>query len=102
ERPLQEGITNLDFTLLRLEVVVSRASYNSSRPQFNHSKGAFRLDCTIKVAQENFWLVAVGLRVLLPNERIAGRRQKRVEIFRPERAKLDELAAQRWLQINIG
>src|SRR5205823_6410196 len=86
ERPCQKGIANLNLALLRLEVMVSRTSDNSSRPQFNHSKRALRLDCTIKVALKIFALVAVRLRMLLPDKRIAGRRQERVEIFRPERA----------------
>src|SRR5205823_1048062 len=81
EGPLQKGKTNLDLAFRRIEIVISRASNGPSRLSLDHRKGALRLYGSIEVALKNFSFVSVSLGVLLPDKRIVGSREQRVEIL---------------------
>ena len=49
---------------------------------------------------EYILLVTIALRMLFPDERVGRDGKKIVPVFRPERAKLDELTFQVWLKIK--
>src|SRR5512147_726355 len=82
-RPFQEG--EADLHLARLEVVIARAADDSARLPFDHRERAPGLDGAVEIPLENFPRVAVALRMLLPDERVAGRRKQRRKVFAPQR-----------------
>src|SRR4029079_15481935 len=100
ELALGEGPADLDLALLRFQVAVSRAADDPSRGAVDDGEGALRGDGAVGVALEHLRLPAVGLRMLLPDERIARRAMERVEVVGPQRAEVDERAAQRRLEIE--
>ncbi|HEV2717670.1 MAG TPA: hypothetical protein VGU64_20550, partial [Terriglobales bacterium] len=58
----------------------------------DHDEGPARFQ---SLSEENFeyvFLISIALRMLFPDERVGRDGKKIVPIFRPERAKLDELA----------
>src|SRR5882724_3471970 len=97
----QEGEADLDLALVRFQVVITRAADNLARLAFDHRESAFRFDRSIEILVENVARVPVVLGMLFPNQWIACRLEEPVEVRRHERAELDELPGQSWLQVEI-
>src|SRR5205085_12449141 len=85
ELALEERPADLHFALGWFQVPIARAADDASGGTLDDGEGAAGLDATIEISLEDFRLVAVALRVLLPNERVARRRKQFVKIFAPQR-----------------
>src|SRR6266850_1618492 len=94
EGSLQECPPDLHFAFRRPEVAVSRAADDSARRSFQNGEGAPRFDRAVEISPEYLPLISIALRMLLPDQRIFGGREQRIEIARSEGTDLDQVAPQ--------
>jgi hypothetical protein len=83
EGALQKCPADFDFAVCKIEVPVSGASDDPAGFSIDHRERALRFDRAIEVLLKNLAFVSVFFRVLLPDERIAGRLEQRLEVVRP-------------------
>src|SRR4051812_39981193 len=86
EGPLQERPADLNFISQGSQIVVSGAPDDSAGARFDNHERAFRFHGTAEIRLEDLPLVTIAFRMLRPYQRVARRREKRVEIFSHERA----------------
>jgi len=67
-----ESIANVYAATLGLVIVKTGAAYNCASGTFHHFVGALEGQCARKKLFKFFPFVAVGIGVLLPNQRVGG------------------------------
>src|SRR4029077_1956470 len=96
----QKGPSYFNLRFLWIVAVKSGRSDDLLSFLINDDKRSAGFEGFSKEDFEHKLLVAIALRVLLPNEWIGCDGEQIVPIFRCQRTKLDELACEMWLEIK--
>ena len=101
EFPFQKSKANLHFAVIGLEVVVARTANDPVGRPLDHGERSFRFNGPIEVSLKDLPRVAIRFRMLLPNQRIAGRSKESLEVSGAQGAELNKTSSQRWLKVKF-
>lgn len=97
----QERPADLDLAARGVVAVIARGSDDLSRPGVQDGESAARRQMLGEEGTEDV-LAIPGDWMLIPDQRVARRGEERIEVVLPQGTNLDELAAQRRLEIEAG
>src|SRR5580698_4526207 len=97
----QKRPADLNLSFLRIVSVVARGAHNLLSLPVDRNQCAARLQRTLKNFLENFFLVAIVGRMLLPDHRIGSDGEQGFPVLRPKRPQLNQLSGKVRLQFKI-
>src|SRR5207253_8945657 len=95
-----ETSSQFQSPIFRMIPVEPRRSDNLLTAPIDHDKRCARFQRFSEENLKDVLLVAITLRMLLPDQRIGRDREKGMPIFRPERPQLNKFAFEIWLKIK--